>query len=173
MGKLKRPSLLTFVNTTPGSEATYNLCGVYTDDMSVSYNPETEESQDVTQVAKTVTVTGYGLNVPVSTKVVDKTGARGYALSNYIDGLRRKMAVAGEADTTFLMVYVYKPATEGANTYEADEFDANIQVDTYGGPANESLGIDYTININGEPRPGKAVVTTLDNGDKTAVFTKN
>lgn len=167
MAKLKRPSMMMFLKVADA----FHLAGVYSDDLSISYNPVTEESQDVTEVASTTDVTGYALNIPVSTKVVAKTGDKGFELSNHIQTLRRKLATAGDAETEVLIVDAYEAgATDGS--FVAQKFRGTIQIDTYGGPASESLGIDYTVNINGEPTDGSVVITTEVNGDKTAVFTK-
>jgi len=171
MAKLKRPSMLMFLGVPESSGGTskFRLAGVYSDDLSISYNPTTEESQDVTEVASTTDVTGYALNIPVSTKVVAKAGDKGYELSAYIQKLRRKLATAGDAETEVLIVDTY----EGSDgSFTAQKFRGTIQVDTYGGPASESLGIDYTVNINGEPEDGTVAITKAANGDMTAEFTK-
>ena len=171
MAKLKRPSMLMFLGfpESSGSTSKFRLAGVYSDDLSISYNPTTEESQDVTEVASTTDVTGYALNIPVSTKVVAKAGDKGYELSAYIQKLRRSLATAGDAETEVLIVDTYE-GSEGS--YTAQKFKGTIQVDTYGGPASESLGIDYTVNINGEPENGTVAITKAANGDMTAEFTK-
>ena len=172
MAKLKRPSMLMFLKV-PGASpeaSTFNLCGVYSDDLSISYNPTTETSQDVTEVAGTTDVTAYSLNIPVTTKVVAAAGQKGYALSHYIQELRRKLAVAGDAETEVLIVDTYETSkTEGS--YVAQKFTGTIQIDTYGGSATETLGIGYTVNINGEPINGTVTITTDENDDKVAVFT--
>lgn len=167
MAKLKRPSMMMFLKVADA----FHLAGVYSDDLSISYNPVTEESQDVTEVASTTDVTGYALNIPVSTKVVAKTGDKGFVLSNHIQTLRRKLATAGDAETEVLIVDAYE-AGKTTGSFVAQKFRGTIQIDTYGGPASESLGIDYTVNINGEPTDGEVVITTEANGDKTAVFTE-
>ena len=171
MAKLKRPSMLMFLGVPESSGGTskFRLAGVYSDDLSISYNPTTEESQDVTEVASTTDVTGYALNIPVSTKVVAKTGDKGYELSAYIQKLRRSLATAGDAETEVLIVDTYE-GSEGS--YTAQKFRGTIQIDTYGGPAAESLGVDYTVNINGEPENGTVAITKAANGDMTAEFTK-
>ena len=171
MAKLKRPSMLMFLGVPESSGGTskFRLAGVYSDDLSISYNPTTEESQDVTEVASTTDVTGYALNIPVSTKVVAKEGDKGYELSAYIQKLRRSLATAGDAETEVLIVDTYE-GSEGS--YTAQKFKGTIQVDTYGGPASESLGIDYTVNINGEPENGTVAITKEANGDMTAEFKK-
>lgn len=169
MGKLKRPSMLMFLKV-PGETPKFHLCGVYSDNLSISYNPVTEESQDVTEVAGTTDVTGYTLNISVATKVVDKPGAKGYDLSHYIQTLRRKLATSGEAETEVLIVDTYESAgAEGS--YVAQKFAGTIQLDSYGGAAAESLGMEYTVNINGEPINGSAKVTKAENNDMTAEFT--
>ena len=172
MAKLKRPSMLMFLKVpdSDGSTSKFRLAGVYSDDLSISYNPETEESKDVTEVVGTTDVTGYARNIPVSTKVVAKAGDQGYELSAYIQKLRRKLATAVDAETEVLIVDTYE-GSEGS--YTAQKFKGTIQVDTYGGPASESLGVEYTVNINGEPVDGTVAITNAENGDMTAEFTKS
>lgn len=171
MAKLKRPSMLMFLEVpgVDGGAGTYHLAGVYSDDLSISYNAVTEETQDVTEVASTTDITGYALNIPVSTKVVAAAGQKGYELSSFIQKLRRKLATAGDAETNVLIVDTYE-GTDGA--YTAQKFRGTIQIDTYGGPASESLGIDYTVNINGEPVDGTVAITKLPTSDMTAEFTE-
>lgn len=170
MAKLKRPSMILFMKV-PGETPAFHMAGVYSDDISISYNPVTEESQDVTEVSGTTDVTAYSLNVPVTTKVVAAAGQKGYEISNYIQGLRRKLATAGDSETEILLVDTYATSTVvGASV--AQLFKGTIQIDTYGGSAAETLGVGYTININGEPTDGTVVITEADNGDKTAVFTE-
>lgn len=166
MAKLKRPSMMMFLKV----DEVFQLAGVYSEDLSISYNAVTEESQDVTEVASTTDVTGYSLNIPVSTKVVAKAGDKGYELSAYIQKLRRMLATAGDAETEVLLVDAYEAGTK-EDSFVAQQFRGTIQIDTYGGPASESLGTDYTVNINGEPTDGEVVLSTAANGDKTAVFT--
>lgn len=175
MAKLKRPSMLMFLKVPAAGgtgTGTFHLAGVYSDDLSISYNPVTEESQDVTEVASTTDVTGYAMNISVATKVVAKAGDKGYDLSNYIQTLRRKLATAGDAETEVLIVDTYEAgSTDGS--YKASKHRGTIQIDTYGGPASESLGVEYTVNINGEPINGDVVVTKAANGDMTAEFTES
>lgn len=182
MGKLKRPRQMLFIGipTTSSGTTTYNykLAGVYSDDLSISYNPVTEESQDVTEVASSTDVTGYGINVSVSTKAVAVEGQKGYALFNYINTLRKTLAVANDATTKVILVDAYNgTATDidlTAASFEvtdAQKFDATIQIDSYGGPANESLGIDYTVNINGEPVTVAGTVA-MDTTTKDRTFTE-
>lgn len=171
MAKLKRPSMLMFLKVPDSGENTSKFClaGVYSDDLSISYNPETEESKDVTEVAATTDITGYALNIPVATKVVAKAGDKGYELSAYIQKLRRKLATAIDAETEVLIVDTYEGSKD---FYTAQKFKGTIQIDTYGGPASESLGIEYTVNINGEPVDGTVAIIKEENGDMTAKFTK-
>lgn len=172
MAKLKRPSMLLFLSVPDegGSTSKFRLAGIYSDDITFNYNPKTEESQDVTEVASTTDVVGYGLSIPVVTKVVAKAGDKGYEVSAYIQKLRRKLATVGDAETDAIIVDTYE-GSEGSFT--AQKFKGVIQIDTYGGPASESLGISYTVYANGAPVDGTVAITTTDNGDMTAEFTKS
>lgn len=174
MAKLKRPSMLMFLGVPTGTAetpaTTFCLAGVYSDDLSIAYNPTTETSQDVTEVAGTTDVTAYSLNIPVTTKVVAASGQKGYVLSHHIQELRRSLATAGDAEMDVLIVDTYETsAVQGS--YVAQKFSGTVQIDTYGGSATETLGVEYTVNINGEPVNGTVTITTAEIGDKTAVFT--
>lgn len=172
MGKLKRPQMAVFVKVPGETTPEFCLAGVYTDEMSIAYNPQTEESQDVTETAGRIDITAYSLNVPVTTKVVDKEGAKGYKLSNYIQTLRRNLATTSDAETEALIVDMYEKAKD--NNPVAQKFAATIQIDTYGGAATESLGIEYTLNFNGDPVTGSAKITVdSTSGDKKAEFVDN
>lgn len=168
MSKLKRPSMLLFLKI----DENFCLCGVYSDELTIEYNPQTETNQDVTEEAASTDVTGYQISVPVSAKVVAAEGQKGYKVSNYIQGLRRNLATTGDAETEALLVDTYAVATTPAGSFVAQKFKAVIQIDTYGGPANESLGIEYTVHLNGTPETGTAKVTTDPaTSDKTATYT--
>lgn len=174
MGKLKRPNLLTFLKVpdADGGLGVFRLCGVYSDDLTISYNPVTEESQDVTEAAGRLDVMGYTVNMTVATKAVDKEGSKGYEVFNYVEGLMERQATGSELETEILVVKLYKPGkTEGS--YFAQKWACVIQTDNIGGPAPESIGFEYTVNFNGEPTTGEAKLTTLENKDMTAEFTAN
>lgn len=168
MSKLKRPSMLLFLKI----EEEFCLCGVYSDDVTIEYNPQTETNQDVTEDAASTDVTGYQISVPVAAKVVAAEGQKGYKVSNYIQGLRRSLATTADAETEALLVDTYAKATSPEGAFIAQKFRAVIQIDTYGGPANESLAVEYTVHLNGTPETGSATVTTdPETSDKKATYT--
>lgn len=171
MGQVARSKFLAFIKLSDGK---YHLAGVGSSTGSVSMNPQTESSQDITQASGTTNVTGYTVSMSLESKVIEDSGnKRGLEVSNYLENIRRKRLVGGDADVDAIFAYVYKPVT-GSDTgeVEADLQHCNIQIDEYGGDATSTLNINYTLNVNGDPVLGKAVITDdTETGDKTAVFT--
>lgn len=171
MAKIKRPEFLVFINTTPDAAATYNLAGVFSEDLTVNFNAETEETGDVTSTIKSKSIVAYAPSFDLDTKIVEAAGQKGYVLSSYIEGLQESLAAAGDAETTVLLVKNYKQGTLETDRF-AQKFDANITFNTLGGSYDSALGMSYTVDLIGEPVDGDAVITTDGvTGDKTAAFT--
>ena len=172
MAKLKRPQFAVFINVSDTETPDFRLCGVYTDELSLSYNPVTEESQDVTEVASTTDVTNYALSFDIATKVVAATGQKGFKVSDYVNKMRKGLATASSAQTEVLLVDLYTAGTEDPTAFFAQKFSAAIAFSSYGGAASETLGMEYTVYCNGEPVNGEAAITTEDvSTDKLASFT--
>lgn len=170
MAKIKRPNFAVFINTGTKEVPVYNLAGVYTEDLTVNFNANVEETGDVTSVVKSKSITDYAPSFDVETKVVEATGQKGYVLSNYIEGLQEKLAAAADAETEVLLVKLYKQGTTETDVF-GQKFDANIAFNTLGGSFDSALGMSYTVDLTSEPVSGDVVITTDASGDKTATFT--
>lgn len=170
MAKIKRPNFAVFINTGTKVEPEFNLAGVYTEDLTVNFNANVEETGDVTSVIKSKAITDYAPSFDIETKVVEADGQKGYVLSNYIEGLQEKLAAAADAETEVLLVKLYKKGTTEEDVF-GQKFDANIAFNTLGGSFDSALGMSYTVDLTSEPVSGDVSITTDASGDKTATFT--
>lgn len=148
-----RSKFLLFINTAGGSgSGSYALVGDGVTELSISYNAQSTTSQYIHQDSATTTVTGYQPNAPVTSEVV-----KGNPAFEYVNNLRRKMAVGSEAETDIVMVDVFEGT---GDTHPAIKQKASIQIDSYGGAASDPLQIGYTINWVGEGEEGTFNVST-------------
>lgn len=171
MAKVKRPNFAVFINTGTKAVPVFNLAGVYTEDLTVNFNANVEETGDVTSVVKSKSVTDYAPSFDVETKVVEATGQKGYVLSHYIEGLQEKLAAASEAETEVLLVKLYKQGTTVEDVF-GQKFAAIVSFTTLGGSYDSALAMSYTVDLTSEPVNGDVVITENGaTGDKTAVFT--
>lgn len=151
MAKIKRKSMAVFMNTKPSEETPeYNIVGINIPDLSISYNPQTETEQDITQDTGATEVIGYEPNAPVT-----QQATKGDAVFEFVNEIRRKRAVLSEADTDIVIVDIYDEIGEDSGVYKAQKQKVGIQIDEYGGASTEPLRIGYTLNFKGDPVDGK------------------
>lgn len=145
----KRSASLLFINTTPKEEkSTYALVGDGVTELSISYNPQTTTEQYIHEDVATTEITGYQPNAPVTAQVV-----KGDPAFAFINGMRKKLPVLGEAYTDIVMFDAFDEEKDGA--YPATKQPVTIQIDSYGGAASDPLSIGYTINWRGKAMDGK------------------
>ena len=147
MSKIKRSQLMTFLNTTPESTATYNLIGSGVTAGSIGYNPKVEEETYIHEDNATITVEGYAPKLPLEAVAVT-----GDPVFEFIDALRIARATLADAETDIVNVWAYK--TGGPTAYPAEKQSVSIQIDEFGGDGGASAKINYTINYIGDPIPG-------------------
>jgi len=147
MSKIKRSQVMTFLNTTPLSAATYNLIGSGVTAGSIALNPKVEEETYIHEDNATVTVESYAPKLPLEAAAVS-----GDAVFEFIDALRIARAVMADAETDIVNVWAYKSG--GPTAYPAEKQAVAIQVDEFGGDGGSSTKINYTINYIGDPIPG-------------------
>lgn len=151
---MKRSLFMVFLNTTPGSQKTYNLIGDGATELSIAYNPQNKTEQFISQDSADTQITGYQPNAPVTLQA-----KKGEAIFEFINRLRKKRAIGEDADTDIVSVDAYEEKdTDGA--YPAEQQRVSIQIDSYGGPATDPLSIGFTINFKGDPVEGKFVPST-------------
>lgn len=149
----KRKSFALFINTTPKSEAKYELVGDGVTELTINYNPQTSTEQFIHQDVATTDITSYQPNAPVTSQVVKEDPA-----FEYVNGIREELPVGSGAYTDIVMVDTYADETGGA--YPATKQPVSIQIDTYGGASTDPLSIDYTLNWRGTGQKGTFNPTT-------------
>lgn len=159
--KVKRSEFATFLNTTPGADATYSRMGKGITSQTVSYNPVTNSETYIDEDSATTNVESYGVNI-----ATPQTCYVGEPVFDYVDGLRKSRAVGSDCETELLMVNIYDKISEG--TYSAEKNNCVIQIDDFGGDGGNSLVINYTVNLNGDPVIGTATIV-----DGKITFTAN
>lgn len=142
--KIKRSKVATFLNTGGSSEATWSLVGNGVTSMTISYNPQTSDETYIHQDSGTTDVESYK-----PTSAVPMTAYKGDPVFDFVDGLRKKRAVLGDARTEVCIVYLYETETTGA--YPAEKNTCSIQIDDFGGDGGSSAVINFTINFIGDP----------------------
>ncbi len=144
MGKIKRSQVASFLDTGVSATPTWSLIGPGVTDQTVAYNPKTSEETYIHQDSGTTDVEGYQVNIPTP-----MTAIKGDEVFDYVDDIRRKRKVLGEARGKVCIVYLYDDPEDGA--YPAEMNDCSIQVDDFGGPGGESAKLNFTINLIGDP----------------------
>ena len=147
MAKIKRSQLMTFIDVTPESTATYELIGSGVTAGSIAYNPKVEEETYIHQDNATITVEGYSPKLTLEASAV-----AGDPVFEFIDELRKARATMSEAETSIVNVWAYE--TGGPTAYPAEKQTVSIQIDEFGGEGGGSTKINYTINFIGSPTPG-------------------
>ena len=160
--KVKRSEFATFLNTTPGGEVeTYSRMGKGITSQTVAYNPVTNSETYIDEDSATTNVESYGVNI-----ATPQTCYVGEPVFDYVDGLRKKRAVGSDCETEILMVNIYDKKEDGV--YTAEKNNCVIQIDDFGGDGGNSLVINYTVNLNGDPVIGTATIV-----DGKITFTAN
>ena len=147
MEKVARSKLRTLLNTGTVTTPIWSLCGDGITEQTIGYNPQTEEEQYIHQDTGSTDIVGYRPTIPTPMKAIE-----GDPVFDFVDELRINRAVLGDASTQLLIVYMYKK--EAGADYRAELNECSIQIDDFGGPAGESVGLSFTINLKGDPVHG-------------------
>lgn len=147
MAKIKRSEVMTFMDITPSSTATYKLIGDGVTTGAIGYNPKTTEETYIHQDSATITVESYA-----PTMAVEAIAVSGDDVFEFIDGLRVARATLDDAETTIVNVWAYESG--GPTAYPAEEQEVSIQIDEFGGDGGTAVKINYTINFIGDPVVG-------------------
>lgn len=137
----------------------YNLVGIYTEELTLSLNPTSNEYSDVTSEVTEKVIEGYSPTIEVSTKVNPTN-----PVFEVVNSIRRELKTMDDTITTVLLVDLWE------ETNPTQLFNASIEVTSFGGKGLESLGIDYTLNLS-KPSVGALGTSVLDPVAKTAVYT--
>ena len=157
--KIKRSKFAAFLNTGTAAAEEWSLIGNGVTSLTVAYNPQTSDETYIHQDSGTTDVTSYK-----PTSAVPMTAHKGDPVFDFVDNLRRKRAVLGDARTEICLVYLYD-GEDGATSYPAEKNTCSIQIDDFGGEGGGSNVINFTVNFVGD-----AVEGTFD--PETAKFTE-
>ena len=155
-----RKEIMLCLDTTPKSSRSYHLYGKKSTTATYTYNANTTEETYITDDNATVTVNSYNVSIDGNMKCYF-----GDAIYDFINGLRYNLATGDNAKTHALLIDKYDEVTTG--NFKAQEFEATISIESYGGDGGEIPTITFNIGLNGTPSNGTATI----NGD-TFTFTQ-
>lgn len=158
---VKRSKWAEFLNTTPGTEYTWNRIGKGVSENEISYNANVVTETFIDQDNADNSVDSYAPQIPVT-----QYAYKGDPVFDYVDGLRKKRAIGTDCETQLLMVNKYD-SNEAGDTFTAELQNVAIQVDTFGGAGGERISIGYNILFDGDPVSGTVTIT-----DGKPVFTE-
>lgn len=154
MAKIKRSEVMTFIDITPSTTATYKLIGDGVTTGAIGYNPKTSEETYIHEDSATITVESYA-----PTMAVEAVAVSGDSIFEFIDDLRVARATLSDAETSIVNVWAYE--TGGPTAYPAEEQKVSIQIDEFGGDGGTAVKISYTINFIGDPVVGTFNASTF------------
>lgn len=145
--KIKRSKFATFLSTGTKAAPVWSRFGKGVTEQTVDYGTNVSEEQYIDEDSARSSVEGYKLNIPSP-----MTAFVGDPIFDFVDELRIQRKILSEAETQCLFVYLYKE--EGAEGYPAEKMDCAIKINNFGGPANESVKLDYDVVPSGDPVRG-------------------
>jgi hypothetical protein len=146
MAKIKRSTILTYIDVTPDTED-YALLGVGVITGTINYNPKVLTETNIHEDAASISVESYAPTMPLEITANDADDA-----FNFLDGLRVARAVLSAAETTIVNVWNYESG--GPTAAPAEQQAVSIQVDSFGGEGGTPVKLNVTINYVGDPVPG-------------------
>jgi len=144
--KVKRSEFATYIDCAPDAE-TYSLIGVGVTAAEIAYNPNIVSETYIHENNASAEVEGYSPTMPLEAVCVN-----GDAVFEFIDGLRKERAILDDAHTSIVNVWLYE--TPAGTSYEAEQQDVTISIDSYGGDGGAATRINYTISYRGDPLIG-------------------
>lgn len=142
MAKVKRSQLRHFLKTATGPDV-WSLVGPGVITALINYNPEVTTETYIHEDVANIDVERYAPTMPI-----EATAINGDAVFEFVDNLRRTMAVLSDAETEMITVDLYETPVSG-DQYPALKQTVSIQVDSFGGDGGASAKINYTINFKG------------------------
>jgi hypothetical protein len=145
--KIERTLLITYLNTTPLSTATYQMIGDGVPAAAIEMNPKITEEQYINENNARVSVDGYAPKMPIEATAKDTD-----PVFVYIDALRIARAVGADAETDVVNVWNYKAG--GPTVCPAEHQHVAIQINRFGSEGGVPVKIEYVINYIGDPVAG-------------------
>lgn len=152
MAKIKRSTILTYIDDTPDTE-NYVLLGVGVISGTINYNPNVLTETYIHEDTANISVESYAPTMPLEITADDADDAFAF-----LDALRKARAVLGDAETTIVNVWNYESG--GPTAAPAEQQAVSIQVDSFGGDGGAATKLSVTINYQGDPVPGTFNIST-------------
>jgi hypothetical protein len=153
MAKIKRSEILTYMDTTPATSATWSLLGSGVVTGLINMNPNVTTETYIHEDSASISIDSYAPNMPV-----EMTCITGDAVFEFIDGLRKSRATLTDAETDIVNVWNYESG--GPTAAPAEKQTVSIQIDSFGGDGGQATKINFTINFVGDPVSGTFNTTT-------------
>lgn len=144
--KAKRSTIQHFLNTSTTATPTWSRLGNAVSSGEIAYNPQTEETADITMDTKVTEITGYARSLAIEGVVYP-----GDPVFDFIDNLRINMAVLDGLKTELVNVWAYKTPTGTPSVWPAEKVAVNIGIESIGGEGATTAKIKYTIYDAGDP----------------------
>lgn len=156
--KITREQVVSYLNTTPSTTATWGLIGVGITSYGLAFNPQVTTEKWIINKNATSSLDSYQIQGEVSQKCY-----KGDPIFEFVNELRRTAGVGAKAETEILDIDTYDEIT--TNNYKATKYACTIAVTNY---MSEEAVIEYSIYYNGDPAIG---TVTLD-PDGNPTFTE-
>jgi len=148
--KVKRSSIWHYLNTGTLTSPTWSRLGYAVTTGAIEYNPETEETADITMDNKVTEIVSYKRSLPLEGTVYP-----GDPAFDFIDNIRINMGVLNDAKSEMVNVWAYKAPSGTPSTWPAEKVPVNIAIESFGGEGAADAKIKYTIYDAGDPILGK------------------
>ena len=132
----------------------YTLFGWGVQEASIEYEADEETLKFVTQKSGMTENKGYTLSQSVDQMVYTDD-----PLFPVIDKIRKEQGIGAKASGQLLNINLYDSDEEEPAQVSGEEFNIGITITSFGGSAEDKLGIGYTINYNSSPKLGKVAIT--------------
>ena len=137
-----------------GALTDYTLFGWGVQDASIEYESDEDTLKFVVQRAGMTENKGYTL-----TQAVEQMVYTDDPLFPVIDKIRREQGLGAKASGKLININLYDSDLEEPASVSGEEFDISVTINSFGGSAEDKLGISYTINFQGSPKLGTVAIT--------------
>ena len=144
--KAKRSTIQHYLNTGTIAAPVWSRLGNAVSTGEIAYNPQTEETADITMDTKVTDITGYARSFAIEGVVYP-----GDAAFDFIDAMRIGMKVLDDLKTEIVHVWAYKTPTGTPSVWPAEKVTVNIGIESIGGEGATTAKIKYTIYDAGDP----------------------
>lgn len=155
MGVLTREQFLSYLNTTPTAEATYELIGDGFSELTEALNPKQKDSHYIHNKSQSSSIIGYAPTFDFTAENYE-----GDPAAEYVAKIGRERMVGNDCETDIVNVNMFeKGTTEG--TYVAYKQNVAIKVDQVnGGAGGDAMSLTGSFLYKGDAIKGEWNPTT-------------